>query len=125
MGPTETQIPQTGKVLVENIEYEMTGGEYKWIGKNTEARRLDVAPPSHLADEIESILTEKNSHIEIVIEQNPELTVYLWNEDERLKEITLKDNQFTAPSAGGRYIYEVRSNWINGEASFVFVIEIN
>jgi hypothetical protein len=52
----------------------------------------------------------------------PQITV--WNEDERLKEITLNENEITVPPSKGLYIYEVIGKWSNGEVSYTFVVEV-
>ena len=51
------------------------------------------------------ILTLENKMIDIVIEKNPDLTVYQWSEDGKVKEITLTENQITVPSLTTAIIY--------------------
>ena len=118
------QPPVSGIILVDDEEYEMRTEEYKFKGKNARISSKDTVLPNQLADQIEPIKTEKNTQMELLIDKNPELTAYLWNEEELLQEITIKDNHIMAPSTSGRYIYEIRSKWYNGEASFIFIIEI-
>jgi hypothetical protein len=63
--------------------------------------------------------------IDIVIEKNPDLTVYQWSEDGKVKEITLTENQITFPPNNGHYIYVVMGKWDEGEEAYVFDVEIN
>lgn len=59
-----------------------------------------------------------------MIKENPSVAVFEWNEDEEAKEVALKDNKINVPEEGGIYIYEVKAKWENGEASFIFDVEV-
>ncbi|MBW8351000.1 hypothetical protein K0H71_16360 [Bacillus sp. IITD106] len=120
----ENQTPSTGKIVVDKAEYEMMGGQYKWNGENVEIQRVDHVSPIEIAKEFDTLILEKNKKIDILIEKNPSLTVYQWTEDGSVKEVTLTDNQITAPSNNGYYIYEVVGKWLDGEASYIFDIEV-
>lgn len=117
-----------GFVNVNGKEYEMKAGNYSWErkkGLETEVVVTDAASPYQIGKEFSAISLEPNTNINIEIEENPKLSVYLWNENGRGEEIILKNNQFTAPTNKGEYIYEVLAEWSNGEVSYTFVVEVN
>lgn len=118
----------SGAVIVEGEKYELEEGNSKWErkqGLETEVATTDAPSPSQLSEMVDAIQIAPNTEILVKIEQNPDLSVYQWNETEREQEIPLKDNQFSAPSAKGRYIYEVFTEWEDGEVSYTFVVEVN
>jgi hypothetical protein len=124
------EFPPTivGVIEVDGVEYEMKSGGYRWqrrVGLNTQTVQTDHASPYQMAEHIEPITTSKGQKkARIKIPNNPELTVYLWNEAGREKTLTVDDHQITLPSVTGKYIYEVFTEWPNGEISYVFVIEV-
>ena len=117
-----------GLINVNGKEYGMKSGNYSWErkkGLETEVVQTDAASPYQIGKSFNVIRLEPNTNIIIEIEENPKLSVFLWNENGRDKEIILKNNQLTAPTNKGEYIYEVLAKWSNGEVSYTFVIEIN
>lgn len=121
----EEQVPVIGKIMVDKTEYEMRVGHYKWNGEKMSIQQVDSTDsPIEIAEGFDNLVLEKNSMIEIVIEDDPNLTVYQYSEDGKSKEITIAENQITAPSDSGHYIYEVVGKWFNGEVSFIFDVEI-
>jgi hypothetical protein len=126
---SENEFPPTipGVISVNEKEYEMVAGNYKWErkqGSETQVVQTDAASPYQIAEDFKAIALEKNHNIKIDIEENPQLVVYIWNKDGREKEITLNENQITAPASNGKYIYEVLAKWTNGEVSYTFVAEV-
>jgi len=117
----------TGLIIINGMEYQMEKGNYKWKrkkGLETEVVQTDHASPYQMADHIGSISTNPNQKVEIKIEGNPDIKVYLWNEEGREKEIEQDANQIIVPSSKGKYIYEVLAEWTNGTISYTFVVEI-
>lgn len=118
----------TGFIYVNGKKYEMTAGNYKWerkVGSDTEAVKTDAASPSQIAESFNPIGIEQNTNIYIEIQDHPKIYVYQWYENDRDKEVILKNNQIAVPSSEGRYIYEVLAKWSNGEVSYTFVVEVN
>lgn len=118
----------TGLINVQGKEYEMKAGNYKWERKNgleTDIVQTDAASPSQIGEYYSAIELEPNTNIIIDIEDNPKVSVYEWNENGRINEVTLKNNVLSVPSSKGRYIYEALANWPNGEVSYTFVVEVN
>ncbi|UYZ20224.1 hypothetical protein [Mesobacillus jeotgali] len=121
----EEQIPVIGKIIVDATEYEMRVGNYKWKGEKMSIEQVgSTDTPMEIAKGFNDLVIEKNSKIEILIEDDPNLTVYQYSEDGKSKEITLTEKQITVPSNSGHYIYEVVGKWSDGEASFIFDVEI-
>ncbi|MFC0189373.1 hypothetical protein ACFFJY_13800 [Fictibacillus aquaticus] len=125
----EKQPPEMeGFVKADGEMYELERGGYRWEWKNgtdTAVVTTDHASPNQMAESIKPIHLTSNGRIEIQIEENPELTVFLWNKSEREKEIPLKEKQFLLPAAKGKYIYEVLAKWHEGEVSYTFVAEVH
>lgn len=118
----------SGAVIVEGETYKLEEGNSKWErkqGLETEVAMTDAPSPLQLAEMVDAIKMEGNTDILIEIEQDPDLSVYLWNDTDRDQEIKLTDNQFLAPFSQGRYVYEVFAEWENGEVSYTFVVEVN
>ncbi|WP_391205824.1 DUF3221 domain-containing protein [Psychrobacillus sp. L4] len=108
-------------VKINDIRYEMTKGNSKWKNEN-ESVQTDAASPTQIAESFKVIAVEPNNKITIEIEQNPNLSVYLWDSEE--DEVTFEKKQITVPTNQGRYIYEVVAKWSNGEISYTFVVEV-
>ena len=109
-----------GFVKINETRYKMTKGNFKWE-KGNETVQTDAASPSQIAENFKPIIAEPNSKATIEIEQNPNLSIYLWDSEE--VKLASKGNQFFVPSIKGQYIYEVVAKWSNGEVSYTFVVE--
>jgi len=121
----------TGVVLINNQEYEMKSSGYRWTkksGNDTQIVTTDAASPNQVAEELTAIPMKVGTKVMIDVEEDPELSAYLWNESGRVNNIPLNDNKFSPPSTKGRYIYEVIADWSNGhvtgEVSYTFVVEV-
>ncbi|WP_231618287.1 hypothetical protein [Fictibacillus sp. 23RED33] len=116
-----------GFVNVNGNKYEMKSGNYKWErkkGSETEAVTTDAASPSQIAEAFNAISVKPSANIHIEIQDHPKISVYHWYENDRDKEVILKNNRIAVPSSEGRYIYEVLAKWSNGEVSYTFVIDV-
>lgn len=116
-----------GLIEIDDNEYEIQRGGYRWerkIGLQTQIVQTDHASPFQMAKNMDSIILKPDQIVTINIEENPQLYIYLWNENGRDKRINHSTNQIKVPSNEGKYIYEVLAKWSNGEASYTFVIEI-
>ncbi|MGE7842562.1 hypothetical protein ACQKNX_17345 [Lysinibacillus sp. NPDC093712] len=117
-----------GWIHVNGQKYEMDEGGYQWErkkGLTTETIQTDHLSPNQVAEKLHPIQLAPNTNIRFEVEENPEIVVYLWNENGRDKEIMTKNNEMTVPQNKGRYIYEVLARWSNGEVSYTFVVEVN
>ncbi|WP_342598203.1 hypothetical protein MHB48_11395 [Psychrobacillus sp. FSL H8-0483] len=125
----ENEFPpsMTGLIYINETEYEMIVGNYKWErkqGLETQVVQTDAASPNQIAENVKAVIIEESPNIKIEIEGNPEISVYIWNENGREKEVKVDKNQLSVPTSKGQYIYEVLAKWSNGEVSYTFVIEI-
>lgn len=117
----------TGWLHVDGKKYEMEAGGFQWQRKKgliTETVQTDHASPNQVAENLPALQLEPNTMMQIEIEENPKIIVYLWNKDGREKEVLLNNNAMVAPTIKGRYIYEVFARWSNGEVSYTFVLEV-
>lgn len=128
VGPEKEFPPSmTGMINVNGIDYQLEEGGYKWEkhqGFETQVVQTDHASPNQMAYDIKSILLKPNQKVDIKIEEDPDITVYLWNEKGREKEIKQESKKITVPSSKGKYIYEVLAKWTNGTVSYVFIVEV-
>lgn len=118
---------QKGLIIINDTEYQIESGSYRWErkkGVEIEVVQTDHASPYQMAEHIESISANPNQKVDIKIDGNPNIEVYLWNEKGREIEIKHNDNQITLPSSKGKYIYEALAEWTNGTISYTFVMEI-
>ena len=116
-----------GVVIINGTEYQIERGGYRWErrkGLGTEVVQTDHASPYQMAEHIESISANPNQKVDIKIDGNPNIEVYLCNEKGREIEIEHNDNQIILPSSKGKYIYEALAEWTNGTISYTFVMEI-
>lgn len=109
-------------------EYELTRGSYKWETKlksgETRSEMTDHAGPFQMASYIEPIKVEPNQRVKILLEGDPQIEVFEWNESGREKKYEVTQNQFIIPADKGEYIFEVFSKWKNGEISYAFVADV-
>ena len=118
---------QTGTIEVNGKHYDLAIGNYRWErkkGMQTQVIETDAASPYQIAENFDAIPIGESKSILINIEDEPKIAVYLWDENGRQKEVSVSKNLMVAPDSAGTYIYEVFSEWSNGEVSFTFVIEI-
>lgn len=123
--PEEKQTPVSGSIIVDNNEYPMKSSNYRHNGGKIKINSVDDSTTLQIAAGFDNLIVEKNSKIDVVLEDNPELTVLEIYEDESEKEVTLTNNQITVPSKSGYYIYEIRAVWPKGKATFIFDIDVN
>ncbi len=110
-----------GFVNIDGTRYDMAKGGYRWtIGD--QVTQTDTAGPTQIAEKFEAIVVAANSKAKIVIEQNPSLSVYVWNTEQEA--VAVEDGQISLPATSGRTIYEVVAKWTNGEVSFTFVVDV-
>ncbi|MEK4628470.1 MAG: hypothetical protein ABS944_17580 [Solibacillus sp.] len=114
-------------IFINNQAYPMEKGGYQWErkkGSQVEIVTTDHASINQMAEKIEPIRVDAMEVLSIRFEDEPNYELHLWNETGREQEISVENNQFTAPVEKGIYVYEVFATWENGERSFAFVLEI-
>jgi hypothetical protein len=110
-----------GYIVAKGNKYEMARGNYEWT-KGSTTVQTDAAGPTQIAETYKAIQLAPNQKVKIDVEQSPQLTTYIWSQDEPMKQSTGKE--ISVPANPGRYIYEVVAKWSNGEVSYTFVIEV-
>lgn len=128
-GCSSAAEPPAATVKISDALVKIKKGTYEWETKSlfsSSVIHADAAAPFQIAEEMEAFKVPQNANgnIEFSDQSEPELAVFLWQGEERGKELTLKQNQFTFPSQGGRQIIEVFARWPNGYASYTFVVEV-
>ena len=112
-----------GMIKVDGNDYEMSSGGFSWVNGD-QAIEADALAPTQIAEGFDAIEAEPSSEISIEIEQNPKLSVYLWEDENKTMPIQLNATAMALPVEEGRYIYEVRATWENGKVSYTFVVEV-
>ncbi len=115
------------KVDGEAIDSQKGGYEWrteKWF--TTEAVVVDAMAPNQIAVEMNAGKVKQGSVAAITFsdESKPKIRSYLWNENEREKELEVSKQTITLPSKIGRHTIEVEGIWPNGEVSYTFVVEV-
>ncbi|AUJ26071.1 MULTISPECIES: hypothetical protein [Virgibacillus] len=88
---------------MESHKYEIITGNYVSEG-NPEIRSVETPLVMEFAQEFKTLTVDKYSTVEIIIEENPCLTVFEWTKDGETNEVTIKDNKITVPAEMGVYI---------------------
>jgi hypothetical protein len=126
-----------GYISIDGKRYSMNPGGFKWERKkgfSTEVIQTDHASSTQMAQTIEAIPTKPGENINIFIEENPEILVFIVGKNERNTEVKVVENEIFAPEKAGTYIYEVLATWENGKEpakwtsgkqTYVFVIEVD
>jgi hypothetical protein len=116
-----------GSIEIDGVQFEMQSGGYRWqrkVGFDTQTVQTDHASPYQMAEHIKPITLTSAKTAIIHLPKDPKISVYLWNEKGREKQLAVTGQQLSLPSETGKYIYEVFAEWSNGEISFVFVIDV-
>lgn len=117
----------SGSIILNGNEHPMEKGGYRWerrTGLETEVVTTDHLSPYQMAQSMEPILVIPGQEVEIKIEENPIIHVYLWYEKGRVEEIGLHNNKGILSSNKGNQVYEVVAEWKNGTISYTFVVDI-
>jgi hypothetical protein len=127
---TEEEFPPTrkGVILASGEEFPLEAGGYSWErkkGLETESITTDHASPLQMAEQITPITVHAQEKIQIQIEKDPSIRIYIWNENGRGNEVEVSSNHMISPPDNGSYLYEVKAEWENGSVSYTFVLKVN
>ena len=115
-----------GEIIVDGEKSTLIHGSYTYKDEDVEINRLGSFSPVEAAEQFDTLAVEKNSKIEIVLEdKTTHITVHQWNENGEVEEVLVDENVLTVPAEEGYYVYEVVGKWKNGETTLVFDIEVN
>ncbi|MGG0485249.1 hypothetical protein ABEY65_17780 [Priestia aryabhattai] len=114
---------------VNKERIEATRGTYQWETKNFLSNTTtvaDAASPFQIAQNIKPQTVKVNStvNVEFNDQSQPKVHAYLWDKEERTKELSLDQNQVILPSKRGKYVIEISSKWTNGDASYTLVVNV-
>ncbi|WP_225986053.1 hypothetical protein [Psychrobacillus glaciei] len=130
-----TVLNKPPNVLIEigKETYETKLGTYCWNNENNGVC-VDTVGPIELLKGTEPIHVKSGDQIKFVMNYEPkpnEFSVTQMNNSEQI-EISIKDNQITAPTEKGTYYYSYSVWWMddhlenvsNGDAFYAFVIQV-
>jgi hypothetical protein len=126
--------PPNVLMKVGNETYETKLGTYCWNNGNN-GICVDTAGPIELLKDTAPIKVKPGERIKFEMNYKPQpsnFSVIQMNGSESI-EISIKDNQITAPNEKGIYYYSYGVWWMdedsenvsNGDAFYAFVIEVN
>jgi len=78
-----------------------------------------------MAKEQKPISVSAGSVVSVELSGNPEqVKLIQWDDQEKESTVTLKDDQFKAPTSPGVYAYELQSRWKQGDGQFGFSLKV-
>ncbi|WP_445487692.1 hypothetical protein [Niallia sp. 03133] len=121
--------PPAAIVKIKDEKMATTKGGYSWEKKglfSNHAVIADAAAPLQIAEDLNVNLVKPNSAADVVFSDgsHPQLHAYLWEGEQRGKELAVKKQQLSLPSEEGKYVIELFAEWPNGDSSYTFVVEI-
>lgn len=123
--PKQPVANPTGRVIVDGEQYPMIQGDYELIDDNVEISSSSSPAQDELAELFETVEVAKSDTLKFEIDKDPaSITVIKLNEDGSTDNIDMRNNEIMMPSESGYYIYQVTAQWNNGEAEFVFDVNV-
>lgn len=120
-----TFIQPEGKVILNNSEYIMNIGEFKWKDHDFETIKTRTSDNYELAGEFSTLKGDKGEELIFAIDYNPtSIIINKWETDLASHEVEVKDYKISLPSEMGYYIYEVLVEWPQGKATYIFDIDV-
>lgn len=128
-GCSNTTEPPEAIVKINDENIDTTRGTYHWEtdGLLTNNKIVaDALAPFQIAEDMEAKILKQNSVVDVEFSDGsqPQLQAYLWENEARGKELSLKEAQITLPSQTGKHVIEIIAKWPNGDASYTFVVEV-
>ncbi|MEH7442563.1 hypothetical protein V7201_09585 [Bacillus sp. JJ1122] len=129
----EKLIPPKAFIEVANERYETILGTYCWSSAG-QAKCVDKTGPVELLEGSEPIEVNPGESITLIMEYEPKPNkihvLHISNNEET--EVKVSNNHFSAPTQKGTYYYSYGARWMdekkenvsNGDASYVFAIEV-
>lgn len=129
----EKLIPPKAFIEVANERYETVLGTFCWSSAG-QAKCVDKAGPVELLEGSEPIEVKPGESITFIMEYEPKpnkIHVLQISSDEE-SEVKVSNNHFSAPKQKGIYYYSYGTWWMvekkenvsNGDASYVFALEV-
>ncbi|MGM0838235.1 MAG: hypothetical protein ACQEV7_19010 [Bacillota bacterium] len=121
--------PEIQLVLTDDALLYSEPGSYDWTERNgdiEESVTVEADTPKIIGARMDAVYLEPEEKVAIKFDSDfvPELQVFVHLEDRNTEEVALEGNTIILPSEKGRYIYEVHGEWPEGNASYIFVVEI-
>lgn len=126
---TELMEPPLPLITVGGQEVKPILGSYEWEVENEDgtitASVVDIAPPNELAKEVEPVYAQSEDELAIIFNaenQPSSLDLHIW---EGSKKTVLEDDAELKDYTGqGPVVFEVYTEWFQGDASYVLVIDV-
>lgn len=115
-GETEASIDKVEAITIDKGTITIGKTENELI-LNEEGYK--AIPLLEYAKQLPSIVASPNETATIHIDNDPNVSVYLWD-----KNVPLKLNSFSIPYETGLYVYKIEAKWPSKKANFIAVIEV-
>lgn len=119
--------PPAAFVKIKDEKIEIAKGSYRWETKglfSNHAVIADASAPFQLAEDLNvNVVSNSGADVAFSDGSEPQVHAYVWEGEQRGKELSWKHDQLSLPSEKGKYVIELSAEWLNGEASYTFVIE--
>lgn len=120
--------PPSMFLKVKGEKHFMHRSGYTWSATKDKARIEMISDSNTVAKivrEIEPIVVDTSNVIEFQAVGEPDVKVFLWNEETGKKEeIPYENNRLFSPDEPGKYVYEIKGIWEYGEAIYNVVLEV-
>lgn len=128
-GCSNATEPPEAVATINGEKIEIVRGTYQWEKRGLFSNSTviaDAAAPFQIAADMKATLVKPGSAVSIEFSDGsaPQLDAYLWEGEERGKELSSKETQIILPSQSGKHVIEMMAKWPNGEASYTFVVEV-
>lgn len=127
LDPFRHQPPEP-TVTIEGRDVKVYTGTYSWSGMfrgevaDTKSEAVDLVKGDP------STLAKPEDRLTIRFEEGPtpkSVTIVLWSvEDKKEIKTYKKTGQITVPSTPGKYVYQIKADWKEGNGDFAFPIDV-
>lgn len=124
----ETEDLPTLKVRFESEHIDAELGPSSWTITNSDgtstAIETDTATPPELVQGKKHLVVPPESTLQLAFSKKPtKIMVNIWEENEQLRQNST-NMEIIVPAAEGLVIYEVITNWAQGQVIYAFAVEI-
>jgi len=114
-------------IKVAQTPVEVTEGTYCW-NHFTSSECVDMMSPTQMIDENYLVPTavKPGATLTYTFSRTPlkdSVELLLWEQNDE-KKVPLNKNVFRAPKKQGTYVYSISARWENGDASYIFAIQV-
>jgi len=127
LDPFRHQPPEP-TVTIEDRDVKVSIGTYDWSGIFRGETADAKAEAIDLVKDDPSTLAKPEDRLTIRFEEGPtpkSVTIVLWSvKDHKEMKTYKKIERITVPSTPGKYVYQIKADWKEGNGDFAFPIDV-